>query len=84
MRFFKKIIENEMTYKKCLKKANKLGLAITRPEWDGIHIEVDGEYIILCKNGEIVKNPKEIFDVKKKDWMIVEPTNRALEKIKRV
>lgn len=83
MRYFKSIIESNLTYKRGLKKATKLGYGLTRPsEWDGIHIVKNDKYYIILKNGEVLENPKEILDTKKKDWAMVEPTKRALEKIK--
>ena len=82
MRYYKEIIETNMTYKRCLNKATKLGLGITRPsEWDGVHILAGEEYRILTKQGEVIKNPAEIMDMKKKDWAIVRLTNRAEQKL---
>lgn len=82
MRFFKSVIESNCTYKRGLKKAAKQNMALTRPsEWDGIHIVKDDNYYIVLKTGEVLVNPSDILDTKKKDWAIVEPTARALEKI---
>lgn len=81
MRYYKEIIEKDMTYKRCLNKATKTGCGITRPEWDGVHILVGEEYKILTKQGQVLVNPTEIMDTKKKDWQIVRLTNRAEEKL---
>lgn len=70
-----------MTYKRCMNTAKKNGLAFTRLEWDGLHMVIDGIYTILTKSGEVIKNPEEIMDIKKKDWAVVVPTKRALEKL---
>ena len=38
MRYYKAIAEEKLTYKKAIKLAKKLGLAVTRPSvWEGIH-----------------------------------------------
>lgn len=85
MRYYKAQIETNMTYKRALNKAKKLGLAITRPsDWDGIHLEINGEYVILEKDGSIIKSPEKVDSIKAKDWSIVVPTNRALTKLKEV
>lgn len=84
MKFFKAVLACDMSYKKCLKSATKLNKALTRLEWDGIHIVKDDKYYIILKNGEVLVNPKEILDSKKKDWAIVEPTKRALDKINKL
>lgn len=85
MRYYKAQIEEKMTYKKALNKAKKLGLAITRPsDWDGIHLEINGEYVILEKDGSIIKKPEKVNATKAKDWSIVIPTNRALNKLKEI
>ena len=84
MRYFKEILEDGLTYKKALKRAKKLGQAITRPnDWDGIHIETKEAYKILLANGNVLYNPQEIYDThrKIKDWAVVVPTKRALEKV---
>lgn len=82
MRYYNAIKVKEMTYKKCMNTAKKNGLAFTRPtEWDGIHMIVDGIYTILTKDGQVIRNPEEVFDTKKKDWAVVVPTKRALKKL---
>ena len=84
VRYFKEILEDGLTYKKALKRAKKLGQAITRPnDWDGIHIEVDGIYKILLSNGNVLYNPEEIYDThrKIKDWAVVVPTERAVKRL---
>ena len=83
MRYYNAIKIKEMTYKRCAKKATKEGLAFTRPdEWDGLHMIVNDTYFILTRDGEVIKNPEKVFDTKKKDWAIVVPTRRALDKIR--
>ena len=84
MVFYKAILEKNLTYKQALKKA-KRGQAITRPaEWDGVHIETKDNYYIVLKSGEVLTNPEEILNADRtfKDWAVVVPTNRALDKIK--
>lgn len=84
MRYFKSILETGLTYKQALKKAKKIGQAITRPnEWDGIHIEINNDYFIILKDGQIVKNPEEIHNTERKykDWAVVGITNRAVDKL---
>ena len=84
MVFYKAILEKNLTYKQALKKA-KRGQAITRPiDWDGIHIETKDSYYIVLKSGEVILNPEEIQNTDRtfKDWAVVVPTNRALDKIK--
>lgn len=82
MRYYKAQIEKNMTYKRALNKSKKLGVGISRPsEWDGVHFEIDGEHIIIKKDGSILKNPSEVYSVKAKDWAIVKPTKRAVKKL---
>lgn len=82
MRYYNAIKIKEMTYKRCMNRATKEGLAFTRPdEWNGIHMVIDGVYTILTKNGEIIKNPEQVMDIKKKDWAVVVPTKRAKAKL---
>lgn len=84
MRYFKSVLETGLTYKQALKKAKKLKMAVTRPEeWDGIHIEVDKDYFIILKDGQVVANPEEIHNTERKykDWAVVDITNRAMDKL---
>lgn len=84
MRYYKAIFENNLTYKRGINKATKLGFALTRPNQnDGFHIVLNKTYYILKADGEIIKNPEEITDLNAKDWAIVVPSKRALEKLKR-
>lgn len=54
---------------------------ITRPEWDGVHFMVKDDYFILTKDNNLIANPKEVYDLDKSDWMIVEVTDEAKELI---
>ena len=86
MRYYKAILEKNLTHKQALKLAKKLKKAITRPsEWEGIHCEDKNGYKILLKSGEVIINPEVIMNTKRtdKDWAVVEPTKRALKKIER-
>ena len=85
MRYYNAIIEENLTYKRGLKKAKKMNLALTRPsEWDGFHIILGEDYFILLKNGQAIIYPKEVLNIKSKDWAIVKPTKRAIAKLKNI
>lgn len=84
MRYYKAIAEENLTYKKAIKLAKKLGLAVTRPSvWEGIHMETKEAYKILLANGNVLYNPQEIYDTHRtiKDWAVVVPTERALNRL---
>lgn len=86
MRYYKAIIEENLTYKQAIKKAKKMDKMITRPSvWDGVHVVTEEDYKILQRTGEILVNPDEIWNTERKykDWAVVEPTNRAIEIIKK-
>lgn len=69
-----------LSYKDALEQA-QAGAYISREEWDGFHfidIAPDGTrtYVIVLKTGEMLFNPKEIFDTEKDDWGVVNIVNK--------
>jgi hypothetical protein len=85
MRYYNSMVAHNGPYWKALEYVKKYpGKAfITRPNWDGIHfITKQGDYAILLKTGEIMVKPENIMDMDKSDWMLVNPTKRAIELIK--
>lgn len=76
MKYYSRTILRNLTYKQALNAMEK-GCSVSRKNWDGIHLIYNKRYIILLKSGEIMENPKEIYDTDKNDWCIVYPTEEA-------
>lgn len=60
-------------------KMMKKGFFATRPEWDGFHFVINREYYIMLKDKTIIANPKEVQGEALCDWMLVNPTQEAIE-----
>lgn len=70
----------KLSYEDALEQA-KNGCFISREDWSGFHfidIAPDGTetYIIVLKDGNIMFNPKEIYDTDKEDWGVVNIVNK--------
>lgn len=79
MIYWEKALKTDLSYEQAKKFANK-GSCITRPEYNGIHfINRVGEYVVLLEDGNTVKNPTEIQDTDKNDWMIVAISDKGLD-----
>ena len=57
------------------------GAYISRLEWDGFHfidVAPDGTrtYVVVLKNGDMLFDPEEIYDVEKEDWGVVNIVNK--------
>lgn len=85
-KFWDKVLLEGLAYDKVVSESHILdGDAksfITRPEWNGVHFMVKDDYYILLQDGTIVKNPKEIYNERDNDWMIVTITAEASEIIR--
>lgn len=71
-----------LSYEDALEQA-QAGAYISRLEWDGFHfidVAPDGTktYVVVLKTGEMLFNPKEIYDVEKKDWGVVSIVNKKV------
>ena len=66
------ILKKGLTYEQALDALESEGAIITRPEWKGYHFRYFNNYGIRLANGEVILNPKEVYDKDKKDWMIVD------------
>lgn len=71
-----------LTYEDARALANE-GNYISRLEWDGFHfvdIAPDGEktYVVVLKTGEMLFNPREIYDTDKNDWGVVNIINKKI------
>lgn len=60
------------------------GLIVSREEWDGFHFKKKGDYYILLKTGEVIKNPEEIYNKNSRDWCLVLPTKEAIKILKNI
>lgn len=72
-----------LSYEDALKQA-QAGAYISRLEWDGFHfidVAPDGTetYVVVLKTGEMLFNPKEIYDVEKEDWGVVNIVNKDVK-----
>lgn len=76
MKYYSRSVLRNLTYEQAVDAMEK-GCLVSREEWYGIHLIHNKKYIILLKSGEIIENPKEIYDTDKKDWCIVYPTEEA-------
>ena len=50
----------------------------TREEWEGVHFLLDEDYYIITKDREIIKNPKEIYNLDSDDWCLVVISDECL------
>lgn len=66
------ILKKGLTYEQARTALEEKGAMITRPEWKGYHFRYFENYGIRLANGEVILNPEEIYDMDKKDWMIVD------------
>ena len=66
------ILQEGLTYEQAREELLENGVIITRPEWKGYHFRYFKHYGIRLADGEIILNPKEIYDTDKNDWMIVD------------
>lgn len=66
------ILQEGLTYEQAREELLENGVIITRPEWKGYHFRYFNHYGIRLADGEIILNPKEIYDTDKNDWMIVD------------
>ena len=84
-RYYGVAIKGHMTHDEALRElinSKNKTLAITRPEWLGLHyVESSGEYCILLRSGKIqlATAPESVWDTDKNDWMLVECTDEALK-----
>ena len=78
MKLYNIISKEKLSYEKAFNLMAK-GAIITRSEWDGFHLMFMGNYVIYTKDGQIIINPKEIYDKDKNDWILVIPTQEAFE-----
>lgn len=85
MKHYEKIIVSELSYESVVEASGILDgqgdAFITRPEWDGVHFMVKDDYFILTKENKLIANPKDVYDLEKDDWMLVEATDHAKELI---
>lgn len=79
MKYWKRPISENLTYDEAKMLLNQ-GYFITRPEQDGFHFlaQDNKTHCILLKTGEVVVNPKEIYDTDKNDWMTAVIENEAM------
>ena len=71
-----------LSYEQAKELANE-GNYISRLEWDGFHfvdVAPDGEktYVVVLKTGEMLFNPREIYDTDKNDWGVVNIINKKI------
>lgn len=80
-KYYKRSVVRGMTYEQAERLMNR-GLIVSRPEWEGFHYKKNDNYYILLENGEIIKNPEEIFNKESRDWCLVMPSKDALKIIR--
>lgn len=78
MKYYKRSIIRDLSYEQAYELMDR-HLMVSREDWDGFHFKKKGDYYILLKNGEIIKNPEEIYNKDSRDWCLVMPTLEAIE-----
>lgn len=81
MKYYKRSVVRGMAYEQAYRLMEK-GLIASREEWDGFHFKRKGNYYILLKDGEIIKNPEKIYNKESRDWCLVIPTKEAIKIMK--
>lgn len=84
MKYWNRVLANHLTFAQAANAMTKNIYFITRPDWQGFHfLDKNRQYKIFLKSGEIIEltvdELNKIYDRDKHDWMIVEPTKRALK-----
>lgn len=67
-----KVLQEGLTYEQARYELEENGAIITRPEWGGYHFRYFNNYGIRLVNGEVLVNPKEIYDKDAKNWMVID------------
>lgn len=82
MKYYVRSVIRGLNYTQAVQLMDK-GLIVSREEWDGFHFKRKGDYYILLKTGEILKNPEEVYNKDSRDWCLVLPTKEAMKIIKK-
>lgn len=68
----KTILQEGLKYEQALYELEENGALISRPEWKGYHFRYFDNYGIRMADGEVIVNPKEVYDTDKNDWMVID------------
>lgn len=83
MKYYVKSVITGLDFDQAIRLMDR-GLIVSREEWDGFHFKRKGDYYILLKTGEVIKNPEEIYNKNSRDWCLVLPTKEAMKIIKKI